>query len=150
MTKSTAKQVEIERNMIQPMAAFEFKGESQPLSIAALAGVWHLTQWHDVEPSFEVYMDIDASGSITLYQRIESRYWSVYASSAEITNDVISGVYSDDVVWGTSYEVSVDDDTMTWAAANDATDISVYTRAELPADMPTESTRATKGDNRFL
>ena len=150
MTKSTTKQVEIERNMIQPMAAFEFEGESQPLSVAALAGVWHLTQWYDVEPSFEVYMDVDASGSITLYQRIESRYWSVYASSAEITNDVISGVYSDGVVWGTSYEVSIDDDLMTWVAQNDATDISVYTRSELPADMPTESTRAANSDNRFL
>lgn len=150
MTKSTTKQVAIERNIVQPMAAFEFEGESQPLGVAALSGIWHLTQWHGVEPSFEVYMDIDASGSITLYQRIESHYWSVYASSAEITNDVISGVYSDGVVWGASYEVSIDDDTMTWVAANDATDISVYTRSELPADMPTESTRAAKGDNRFL
>ena len=95
-------------------------------------------------------MDVDASGSITLYQRIESRYWSVYASSAEITNDVISGVYSDDVVWGASYEVSIDDDLMTWVAQNDTTDISVYTRSELPTDMPTESTRAANSDNRFL
>ena len=95
-------------------------------------------------------MDIDASGSITLYQRIESHYWSVYASSAEITNDVVSGVYSDGVVWGTSSEVSIDDDTMTWVAQNDATDISVYTRSELPADMPTESTRAANSGNRFL
>lgn len=117
---------------------------------STISGVWHLTSWRGAEPSFDVYMDITATGGITLYQRIDSRYWDVYQSSTTIENYVISGVYTDNVAWGTSYYLSVDSDTMTWTATNDTTDISIYTRSTLPTSMPTAPTRALTPSERFL
>lgn len=117
---------------------------------SAIEGVWHLTSWRGAEPSFDVYMDITATGGITLYQRIDSRYWDVYQSTAFVENGIISGVYTDNVAWGTSYNLVVDGDTMTWTSIADAEDISIYTRSTLPTNMPTAPTRAAAPAERFL
>lgn len=117
---------------------------------STIEGVWHLTEWRGVTPSFEVYMDITATGGITLYQRIDNNYWEIYQSSAYIDAGVISGVYTDGVNWGASYTITVEEESMTWVDTSDATDISVYTRAELPTHMPTAPTRAASAKSRFL
>ena len=116
----------------------------------SIEGVWHLSSWRGATPSFDVYMDITATGGITLYQRIESIYWDVYQSTATISNGVISGVYTDKVAWGASYNLVVEGDTMTWTSTADSTDVSVYTRSSLPASMPTAPTRAVVPSERFL
>lgn len=117
---------------------------------ASVAGVWHLTSWRGATPSFEVYMDITSTGGVTLYQRIDSLYWDVFQSTAAIANGVISGVYTDNVAWGASYNVLVAGDTMTWTATNDSSDVSIYTRSTLPASMPTAPTRTATTLERFL
>lgn len=117
---------------------------------SSIAGVWHLTSWRGATPSFEVYMDITATGGITLYQRIDSLYWDVYQSAANIVSGVISGVYTDNVAWGASYNLSISGDTMTWISTVDSTDISIYTRSTLPTSMPTAPTRAAQSSERFL
>ena len=117
---------------------------------SSIAGVWHLTSWRGATPSFEVYLDITATGGVTLYQCIENRYWDVYQSSAAIENGVIYGVYTDDVAWSTSYNLSISGDTMTWVSTADSTDVSVYTRSSLPSYMPTAPTRAAEASERFL
>lgn len=117
-----------------------------------IAGVWRLTSYRGAEPSFDIYMDITSTGGLTLYQRIDSRYWDVYQSSMAIDteNYIISGVYTDNVAWGSSYYISISSDTMTWTSTNDATDISIYTRSTLPTSMPTAPTRAIVPSERFL
>lgn len=117
---------------------------------SSIAGVWHLALWRGATPSFEVYMDITATGGITLYQCLESRYWDVYQSTAAIEDGVIYGVYTDNVAWGASYNLTVDGDTMTWVSTADSSDVSVYTRSTLPSSMPTAPTRAIVTSERFL
>jgi hypothetical protein len=53
------------------------------------------------------------------------------------------------VAWGTSYNVTVAESSMTWVDVSDAADISVYTRSELPESMPTTVTRSVIS-HRFL
>ena len=116
----------------------------------AIKGVWHLTEWRGTTPPFEVYLDITATGGITLYQRMENNYWEVFQSSAYINGGVISGVYTDYTSWGASYAITIDNDSMTWVDTADSEDISRYTRSELPTHMPTAPTRATFSEDRFL
>lgn len=108
---------------------------------SALAGVWHLAEWRGTAPSFEVYMDISDNGIVDLYQRIESREWQHFISSAAYEDGIIRGTYSDGVAWGASYSVTLDADSMIWVDVNDPTDVSVYVRAELPDDIA-DTTRA--------
>lgn len=147
--QSTTNKVEIVRNTIQPMSSFEVV-MNEPTGFARMAGVWHLTEWCNITPSFDVYMDINSNGDIELYQRIDSFQWEIFHSTAEIDGDVISGVYSDGVAWGASYHVSIAADTMTWVDTTDPSDISVYTRSVLPQDIDTSSTRAVNSGIGFL
>ncbi|MBR5853424.1 MAG: hypothetical protein IKY74_04400 [Alistipes sp.] len=117
---------------------------------STIEGVWHLTTWRGVTPSFEVYLDITATGGITLYQCIENSYWEVFQSAASIEDGIIQGLYTDGTAWATSYYLTVDGDAMTWVDSNDPTDISIYSRAELPAQMPTQGTTRAMTSTKFL
>ena len=115
-----------------------------------IAGTWHLTEWCGTAPSFDVYITITDDGVVSLWQRLESREWEVFYSSATISDGIITGTYTDGVAWGASYNVLLHgSDTMTWVATTDSTDISVYTRAELPEGITPTTTRATTTE-RFL
>jgi hypothetical protein len=118
---------------------------------SAINGTWHLTSWRGAEPSFDIYLDI-TDGVVTLYQRLESRAWECYKSSAAMEYGIIKGTYSDGVAWGATYNVSVDVEggTMTWRDTADSSDISVYTRSELPEDITTTRGAETTGEERFL
>lgn len=115
-----------------------------------IAGSWRLTEWRGTEPSFDVYLLITEDGVITLWQRIESREWEQFISVVGFENGIISGEYSDGVAWSTSYSVALGDNTMTWIDTTDSTDISIYTRSELPEITYSETTRATSSRVRFL
>lgn len=153
-TKTTDKSITIERNVIQPMAALEvtFEESTEENLYTTIAGTWKLTSWRGDTPNFEVYLDIAASGDVTLWQKIDSREWSCYESVTTLSNNVISGTYSDGIAWSTSYDVAVEGDNMTWTATIDSTDISVYSRAELPDTLPVTRSNTTgdDGGERFL
>ena len=100
-------------------------------------------------------MQIDQNNNVTMWQRITSREWERYQSEATIESGVISGIYSDGIEWRASYNVTIDGDSMTWTDTTDATDISVYSRVELPEELPqsspTTQTSATRAvSERFL
>lgn len=145
-TKATTKRVAIERNMIQPMAAFEVIFEEIPAAnpFSEIKGTWALTSWRGATPSFKVYMDISDGGNITLWQKMTTRAWERYDSTATIDKNVISGTYSDGVAWSANYSIAIAGDTMTWTDTVDSTDVSVYTRTELPNDLPTDESNATR------
>jgi hypothetical protein len=117
---------------------------------SALVGDWHLTQWRGSEPGFDVYLSITSDGVVSLYQRIASRLWETFFSTVSYENGVIAGIYTDGVAWAHSYNVVVAGDTMTWTSTTDNSDVSVYTRSELPEDITTTRGAATTGEERFL
>lgn len=117
-----------------------------------MEGVWKLTQWRGIQPDFEVYMEIDATGGVILWQRIDSRNWEQYLSAAYTEDGVISGVYDDGVAWGASYYYSVNGDSMTWTDTQDSSDVSVYQRSTLPEYLRKiqRSSQQTTALSRFL
>ena len=118
---------------------------------STITGTWHLTSWRGAEPSFDIYLDITEDGVVTLWQRLERREWECFYSNATIENGIITGRYTDGVMWGASYNVTVADTTMTWVDTTDATDISVYTRSSLPEGLATAAKRASvAAKERFL
>ena len=115
-----------------------------------MAGVWHLTEWRGAVPSFDIYLDITTDGVVTLWQRMESREWECFYSTAAFEDGLLCGTYTDGAAWGASYSVTISGDTMTWVDANDSTDISVYTRSELPNIESAAATRSANIGERFL
>lgn len=151
MVKSTSNTVVINRRHILPMQAVEFKPESGTShhTLESISGTWHLTEWHGVTPSFDVYMSITNDYKVTLWQRIESRQWDIFYSDVCYDNGTISGVYTDGTAWRAAYDVVIDGSTMTWIDTGDVTDVSVYKRCELPNEVPPATTRSITSE-RFL
>ena len=118
----------------------------------ALAGTWHLSEWRGTAPSFDVYLSISEDGVVSLYQRLESREWELFYSTVTYADNTLWGTYTDGTAWSASYSVTLDGDKMTWVDTADPTDISVYTRTELPDSLPTATTEATRTTTaeRFL
>lgn len=115
-----------------------------------LAGQWHLTEWHGIEPSFDVYLSITEDGVVSLFQRMESRLWETFYSVVDYEDGIIAGEYTDGVAWAHSYYVTVEGNTMTWTSTTDANEISVYTRCSLP-DITNPEIRVTAtAGKRFL
>lgn len=102
-----------------------------------LAGDWRLTQWRDDVPTFDVYLSITEDGVVGLWQRLTSREWELYYSTVVYEDGIIYGTYTDGISWGAAYYVTISGNTMTWVDTTDSTDISVYTRAELPENIAT-------------
>ena len=118
--------------------------EKPATGIEALVGNWHIAQYaDDTTPDFDIYLAIDSSSNVVLYQRLASYSWSRYDSVATYADDIISGTYSDGVEWGASYRVELDasGDTMTWTNTLDAVDSTVYERVDALPDELSEVTR---------
>lgn len=112
--------------------------------IEALVGNWHIVQYaDDTTPEFDIYITIDNSSNVVLYQRLASYSWSRYDSVATYADGIITGTYSDGVDWSASYSVELDKsgDKMTWTNTLDAADSTVYERVDTLPDELSEVTR---------
>ncbi len=134
--------------VIGDMTIFKVNMQSTPeaITFADIAGTWRLKEWcgkQKSEFSFDVYLDIDAQGGVTLWQRLSEYGWEMFESEAVLADGVISGRYSDGTDWSADYSIAEGNDgSMTWSSTTDATDVSVYERAELPAGIEERDTRS--------
>lgn len=111
-------------------------GESgKTVSFADIEGTWMLEKWQGTTPSFSVYMEISPDGTIILWQKIDDYVWERYDSTATLDSNVISGTYSDNVSWSSSYSIEFEGEDMVWTDTEDESDVSVYVRADLPDNL---------------
>lgn len=116
-----------------------------------IAGSWQLESWSGktLAPASYVYVEFTrADRTFAIYQNIDSmgdcrlltgRY-NIEIDAA--TGAVIRGQYDYGDVWAHRYIVTdLTADRMVWTATDDCNDVSVYVRAEIPADIKAEAER---------
>ncbi len=107
-------------------------------TIDSCIGNWRLTSFCGTPADIDIYIAIRKDSTFTLYQRnhdyTPARFSGNYIFDAE--SHRLSGRYDDGTAWADSYIVEdADGETMIWANAADKSEISVYTRSEIPASM---------------
>lgn len=110
-------------------------GGEVTMSFSDIEGTWMLEKWQGTTPSFSVYMEIGPDGAIILWQKIDDYVWERYDSTAALDSNVISGTYSDNVSWSSSYSIEFEGEDMVWTGTEDESDVSVYVRADLPDNL---------------
>ena len=87
-----------------------------------------------VRPAFD-------GGSFTIYQKVESVRYQKYTGSYLLQDDILSGNYSDNTPWGSSYTVTADEanNTITLTSTINTSDVSVYTRATIPESVKNDA-----------
>lgn len=113
-----------------------------------IAGEWQLTTWNETTPAegSYVYLSFDRrERTFTIYQNLDSFSTRVLTGAFYIEMDpelgaVIRGSYDyDRGDWAHRYVVkSLTANEMTWVAKDDAEDVSVYSRVEIPAEIKGE------------
>ena len=103
-----------------------------------LVGEWHLVSWNGAAPGvFDAYVSFASDKTFEIYQQIEQVGYQKYTGSYLIGNKMLSGKYSDNTPWGSSYEVSFDEsgNTLTLVSDPSVGEVSVYTRASIPVSV---------------
>ena len=72
-----------------------------------------------------VYVDFQAGGVFTLYQQLGEGRFEVFDGSWSLAGDLLSGRYSDNSVWASDYQVSVEGDVLTVESTEDVP-VAVY------------------------
>ncbi len=127
--------------------------EESELSVDDCIGSWRLASFCNIPTDIDIYISIRNDGTFTLYQR-NTDYTPVsfsgsYAFDAE--SRMISGFYDDGTAWVDSYIVEdADEKEMIWANAEDKSEISVYTRSDIPASMLGEVSRTSFVEGAIL
>jgi len=105
------------------------KDNNTPLA-KQLVGEWRLTSWTGQAPQvFDAYI------------AFESVKYQKYTGSYLLKGDVLSGNYSDNTPWGSSYTVTADEssNTITLTSTADTGDVCVYTRATIPESVKNDA-----------
>ena len=113
-----------------------------PITSANIAGVWQLTEWQGeaVSEDMVVYIDfVNVGRTYTLYQNLDSHQLRTITGSYFIETDaeygaIIRGNYDyGNGDWAHRYIVTdLTANRMVWTAKDNADDVSVYVRTELP------------------
>lgn len=118
------------------------KEKTSPLA-GQLVGEWRLASWVGNAPAeFDAYVSFASDGSFEIYQRIEQVYYQQFTGTYLLRNETLSGQYSDQTPWNSTYEISFDESGNTLTMVSDPAqgEVGVYRRTPIPASV--------KGDAR--
>lgn len=116
--------------------------DTVPALYGQLTGEWHLTTWNGTTPaSFDAYMALNADGTFTIYQKIEQANYQKFVGSYRLSGTLLSGIYSDNTPWGSTYSVVIDDaNKLTLTSNSPVVEVSVYIKAAIPDDVKNGAT----------
>lgn len=82
----------------------------KPIATAQLAekieSAWQITEYAGQPAEFDIYIDFKG-GNFELYQRLYSNDYEKLVGTYTLENDVLSGVYSNEVEWNNTYTVQI-------------------------------------------
>ncbi|MDE6140938.1 MAG: hypothetical protein K2F95_08320 [Alistipes sp.] len=117
----------------------EDTGLGEALTVNTLAGEWHLTSWGANDEIGDVYISFAADGTFDLYQLVYHAGYDHYTGRYSLERDgrLLTGVYSDNVPWATSYACGINaaGTTLNMLSQNNESVLSVYTKTSIPDDV---------------
>ena len=88
------------------------------------------------DQTVDVYMAFKADNTFDMWQFIGAGRYQKYSGTWTLTDDMLTGKYSDGVQWGNIYKVSLEKDLLTMEATEESNDIYVYARTTIPSGGP--------------
>lgn len=118
------------------------KESEEPTSplMGKLAGEWELTSWNGGAPQeFSAYVVFSADRTFEIYQKVETPDYRKYTGSFQLQDTSLSGVYSDNKPWGSTYKIEINEsgNTLKMTSSSSVIETSIYTRTTIPASVKT-------------
>ena len=97
-----------------------------------LYGDWHSTS---LPIDGEIYISFSEDNTFELYQQIGEGAHRLYRGTWALEENLLTGKYNDGEDWAAAYNLAIADNVLTMTSNNDAAEVSVYEKAEIPADV---------------
>lgn len=105
------------------------------------------TEWHSTTLSLggaDIYLSFEENNTFELYQKIVEGAYRLYRGTWNLEEDLLTGKYNDGEDWAAAYQISIDGKTLTMTSQNDASEVSVYEKKEIPATVKESSETIVK------
>ena len=96
------------------------------------------TEWHSTTLSLggaDIYLSFEENNTFELYQKIVEGAYRLYRGTWNLEEDILTGKYNDGEDWAAAYQISIEGETLTMTSKNDAAEVSVYKKAEIPSNV---------------
>ena len=101
-----------------------------------ICGEWFST---DLPTGGSIYLSLTENNLFELYQQISEGRHRLYRGTWQLEGDILMGKYNDGEDWGSSYKVTISENTLTLISTDESAQKSVYQRASIPNDIRTGS-----------
>lgn len=114
--------------------------DSKESKTVDITGQWELMDMQTKaiqigEVDIEVYLEFNADKTFNIWQQIGEGRHRKFIGTWEITDNNLSGKYSDGKEWGSVYEVSMEDGNLNLSETRSGAETYVYHKCQLPAGL---------------
>ena len=110
-----------------------------------IVGQWHSTS---ISVDGDIYIEFDQAKTFELYQQIGEGAYRLYRGTWNVEGDLLTGKYNDGEDWAAAYNVAIADNVLTMTSNNDAAEVSVYEKSEVPAEVKDNCITVVKSSTR--
>ena len=95
------------------------------------------TEWHSTTLALDadIYLSFASDNTFELYQKIVEGAYRLYRGTWNLEEGILTGKYNDGEDWAAAYQIDIDGTTLTMTSKNDAGEVSVYEKTEIPATV---------------
>ena len=106
------------------------------------------TEWHSTTLSLDadIYISFAEDNTFELYQQIVEGAYRLYKGTWNLEEDILTGKYNDGEDWAAAYQITIEGETLTMTSKNDAAEVSVYKKAEIPSTVKEGSEAIVKSE----
>lgn len=83
----------------------------------------------------DIYMSFAADNTFEMWQFLGAGRYEYYSGTWMLTEDILTGKYTDGADWGNVYKVTCEADVLTMTATVNSSDIYTYSRTVIPDDI---------------
>lgn len=112
-------------------------------------GQWHIIEWNNETPEFDVYIEFKA-GKFNIYQQVYSIFFEKFEGSYNVSNGVVTGTYADGSNWACGYKFEVAGSELTLKSQEDTSIVSVYKKCTIPQSVIDEAAKTRASESKPL
>jgi hypothetical protein len=101
-----------------------------------ICGEWCCT---DLPSGGSIYLSLSENKMFELYQQISEGRHRLYRGTWKLEENILMGKYNDGEDWASSYEVTIDNNSLTLISTDESAQKSVYQKVRIPDSVKTGS-----------
>lgn len=120
-----------------------------PATTSDIDGQWHIVEWNNETPEFDVYIEFKA-GKFTIYQQVYSVFFEKFEGNYNVNKGVVTGTYTDGSNWACGYKFEVAGSELTLKSQEDTSIVSVYKKCTIPQSVIDEASKTRASESKPL